>query len=53
MYDDGHEGKDKGVPGKYNKLTDYLNLVLRHHTKPDIREQLLKWEYEMIPPEFH
>ena len=53
LHDDGHGDTWKGEPGKYNKLTDYLKLVLSRHTKPDLKKQLLKWEYEMIPPEFH
>ena len=50
--DDGVGEKWDGVPNKYNDLYTYLDLSFQH-CKPDIREHLMQWEMEMIPPEFH
>lgn len=51
--DEGISDKWKGEPNKFNNFTDYLNLSWDHVKDPNLKSQLLQWEREFIPKEFH
>lgn len=51
MTDEGTSAKQKGVPGKFHKLSDFMESMFSH-ANPTMKKQFLEWEYEMVPPKF-
>lgn len=51
--DDGCGGEEPGVPGKYNKFSDYMALTMQHVTEPSQRAAVLQMEMLMVPEEWH
>lgn len=51
--DDGNEGKWQGVPDKYNKFSDYMDLTVQHVKDSALRAEILRMEMLMIPEEWH
>ena len=50
--DDGCEGQCQGVPVKYNKFSDYMDLSVQHVTDPALRAEILKLEMTLVPEEW-
>lgn len=52
IYDDGGGEKTKGVPNKFNCLKEFMNSMLPYVKDENVKKQLMKFEYELVPPEF-